>query len=130
MWSLLDRKQLSTPPSLLSSAKDRSVEVPSSAVDARSLMQSYLMEFLVVVSLSKRTQAAIFCAVLFFIGIQLVGDYLVHDMTFNGPLAALSEVIREKVLHRYEKAAWVALVSFLLVAARFYRKDRLRLLYS
>jgi hypothetical protein len=46
----------------------------------------------------------------------------------HGPMAPLTDVIRDALKHRYDKVAWMALGGFLLVAIRAYRKDRRRLL--
>ena len=40
----------------------------------------------------------------------------------------MADVIREKIIHRYDKAAWLALGSFWLLAFKCYKKDRKRLM--
>lgn len=64
----------------------------------------------------------------FFVGILLMGQGLVGSLELHGPLAALTDVVRDKLMHRYDKAAWAALASFALLAVKTYRKDRRRLL--
>lgn len=91
-------------------------------------MSDLLEEVWMVLCHSARTQLAIFFGVLFLFGTLLLGDVLVGGLELHGPLAPLTEVIRERVAHRYDKAAWFALGSFLVLAVRFYRKDRKRLL--
>jgi hypothetical protein len=91
-------------------------------------MRDIVEEVWVVLCHSARTQLAIFFGLGFFIGILLVGDVLVGGLELHGPLEPLTDVIRDRLAHRYDKAAWFALGSFLLLAVRFYRKDRKRLL--
>lgn len=91
-------------------------------------MRDLLDEVLVVLSYSARTQLAIFFGVLSFLGIMLAGGHFVGRLGLHGVLAPLTDVIREQIWHRYDKAAWGALVGFLLLAVKFYRKDRKRLL--
>lgn len=91
-------------------------------------MSDVLAEAWVVLCYSTRTQLAIAFGAVFFIGILLLGQTLVGGLEFQGPLAALTDVIRDRLMHRYDKAAWIALGSFLLLAIKFYRKDRKRLL--
>jgi hypothetical protein len=66
--------------------------------------------------------------VVFFFVITLVGDSLASRIEFQGVFASIADVVREKIVQRYDKAAWFSLVSFLLLAVKSYRKDRKRLL--
>ncbi len=91
-------------------------------------MNDVLAEAWVVLCYSTRTQVAIICGAAFFVGILLAGQSLVGGLELRGPLAPLTDVIRDRLMHRYDKAAWIALGSCLLLAVRFYRKDRRRLL--
>jgi len=91
-------------------------------------VSNVLAEAWVVLCYSTRTQLAISCGVVFFIGILLVGQTLVGGLELHGPLAPLTDVVRDRLMHRYDKAAWIALGSFWLLAIKFYRKDRKRLL--
>ena len=91
-------------------------------------MRDLLDDFLVVLAHSPRTQFAIFLGVLSFVALMLVGEHFVGRFELHGMLAPLTEVIREKLIHRYDKAAWTALASFLLLAVKLYRKDYKRLL--
>jgi hypothetical protein len=90
-------------------------------------MREALDEFWVVLCYSTRTQVAILFALVFFVGIHLLGAHMVAGLDTHGPLAPLMEAIREKLMHRYDKAAWVAVGGFLLTAVRCYRRDRKRL---
>jgi hypothetical protein len=53
---------------------------------------------------------------------------LAERIELHGVMVPLTDVIQELLLHRYLKAAWIALVGFLLLAVRLYRKNRRRLL--
>jgi len=91
-------------------------------------MRAWLEETWIVLSHSTRTQVAIACAFVFFFGFLLAGQIFVEQIELHGFLAPLTDVVRERLLHRYDKAAWIALGSFLLVAIKLYRRDRRRLL--
>jgi hypothetical protein len=90
-------------------------------------MRDWLSEVLVVLCHSTRTQLAIALGLIFFAGTLLMGHALVDGLELRGPMAPLAEVIRDALMHRYDKAAWMALGGFLLVAIKAYRKDRRRL---
>lgn len=91
-------------------------------------MSDVLAEAWVVLCYSTRTQLAIICGAVFFVGILLAGQSLVGGLELHGPLVPLTDVIRDRLMHRYDKAAWIGLGSFWLLAIKFYRKDRKRLL--
>lgn len=84
-------------------------------------------EFLFVLSYSTRTQLAILFGIVFFFGTLLLGHRSTSNIVFQGMLAPLEDAIRPIIEHRYEKAAWVSLLSFLFLAFQCYRKDRKRL---
>jgi len=86
-------------------------------------------EFLIVISHSTRTLVAIVVGLVLFSAILLIGANAASELSFEGPLAPLTETIREIVFHHYEKAAFGALFAFGGLAVRFYRKDRKRLFY-
>jgi hypothetical protein len=81
----------------------------------------------VVLCHSKRTQLAIGLGVFFFFGMLVLGPILAVGIELPGPMAVLTEVVRENLLHRSDKAAWAALGSFSILALKTYRKDRRRL---
>lgn len=91
-------------------------------------MRDWMEEVLMVVAYSTRTQLAIVFGVVFFVGFLLAGQVFVGRIELHGFLEPLTNVIKDRLLHRYDKAAWIALGSFLLLAVRAYRKDRRRLL--
>lgn len=91
-------------------------------------MSDWFEEVWVVLCHSPKTQLAIALGVLFFVGIMVIGQVLVSDLELHGPVAGLAHVVRDELMHRYDKAAWAALGSFALLAIKTYRKDRRRLL--
>lgn len=88
------------------------------------MVRDIFEEFFMVIAYSAKTQLAIFFGVLFFIGILLAGDYFASHFELHGLFAPMTDVIREKIVHRYDKAAWLALSSFWLLAFKCYKKDR------
>jgi hypothetical protein len=93
-------------------------------------MLEWFEEFLVIVTHSKRTQLAIFLGLTSFISILAAGEYFVGRVNIQGALSPLTDVVREALLGRYEKAAWASLGAFMLLAIKGYRKDRKKLLMS
>lgn len=91
-------------------------------------MQGWLTETLVVLAYSSRTQCALALGLVSFFGFMLAGEYFVGRVEFHGLLAPLTDVVRELLGNRYDKAAWASLVAFLLLAVKLHRKDRKRLL--
>ncbi len=89
---------------------------------------SWLEELLYVVAYSKRTQLAIWLGLISFVVILAVGEYFIGRMTLQGPLAPLTEAVRGMLFERYDKAAWISLGSFLLLAIKCFRKDKKKLL--
>lgn len=89
-------------------------------------MKEYLTEMLCVLALSKRTQWAILLGMVFFIGINLMGEYYVSRLHFSGPMAGLEQAVIPKLMKRYDKAAWFALISFWVLAFKCYRRDKRR----
>ena len=87
-----------------------------------------LLEITYVLQHSKRTLffllMAIFAPILFL----LLGSHMVDQVVFSGALVGLQEVLREKLLHRYDKAAVLAFVTMTGAAIASYRKAYNRLL--
>ncbi len=92
------------------------------------MMRDALEEFLVVLAYSTKTQLAVIFGLAFFVGTMVVGDYFTSHLEIHGILAPLTDVIREKIAHRYDKVAWGSLAGFFLLAVKCYKKDRKRLL--
>lgn len=90
-------------------------------------MRESFEEFLVVLSYSTKTQLALIFGVVFFVITMVAGDYFYTHMEIQGILSPLSDVIRESILQRYDKVAWIALFGFIVLAAKCYEKDRNRL---
>lgn len=91
-------------------------------------MRNWLAETWVVLCYSTRTQLALALGMISFVGIMLMEDLLVSRFELHRPLAPLTDVVRDALLRRHDKAAWMALGGFLLVAIRIFRKDRRRVL--
>ncbi len=72
-----------------------------------------LQEFFVVLAHSKRTQLALVLGIVFALVLWQAGEYFVGRISFVGPLAPLTEVVREKLMHRYDKAALLCFLGFL-----------------
>lgn len=87
-------------------------------------MKGYFLEILIVIAYSGRTQAAILLGMAGFIVINLVGDYYLANFQLSGQFSVLTEVIRDKFVHKYDKAAWGVLIGFWWTAFKFYRKDK------
>ena len=90
-------------------------------------MKDWLMELLVVIAHSSKLQAIIWIGCLGFIGIHLFGQYAVGNIELEGFLAPMTETIRTKFAHKYDKIALVWLASFGILAVKAYRKERKRL---
>jgi hypothetical protein len=91
-------------------------------------MKDYFTEILTVIAYSARTQAAIILGMIGFIVINLVGDYYLDNLQLSGYMTLLTDAIKGKLLHRYDKAAWGVLISFWWLAVKLYRKDRKRIM--
>lgn len=91
-------------------------------------MPNWLFEIIAVIAFSKRTQWAILFGCIFFIGINLLGIYVLSDFQLHGPASGLTEVIKQKMAERYDKVALGALFSFWALAFKLYRVDRKKLL--
>lgn len=88
----------------------------------------WLDEIILVVSLSKKTKAAIVIGVIFFIGINLAGLYLVQNIEIDGGMEIFRTSIVERLADKYDKAAFLVLFSSWLLAFRCYQKDKKRFL--
>lgn len=90
-------------------------------------MKDYFTDILLVIAYSRRTQLAIFFGIFGFIVINLMGNYYLNNLQLSGQMASLTDVIRDKLAHRYDKAAWGVLLSFLVLAVKLYQKDKKKL---
>lgn len=84
-------------------------------------------EILYVLALSRKTQIILIVGAAFFAGLMIGGKYAVKGLDLKSLPAPIAEAIREKVLHRYDKAAWAILGVSMLGAIKAYRNDRKRL---
>ena len=87
-------------------------------------MSHWVSEVLYVIALSKRIQWAIILGIVFFVVINLVGSYMVSNLEFTGLFKGLEDVLSEKLLRRYDKIALFALISFWVMAFKFYHRDK------
>lgn len=90
-------------------------------------MREAISEFLLVIEHSRGTKIALLLGVLFFVGFHLAGQAFAGKFELHGMLAPMTDLVRVRLMHGYDKAAWAALVGFLLAAVRNYKKDRRRL---
>lgn len=91
-------------------------------------MQHAFQEILIVFAYSKRTQLSLMLGIIFFLGLMVLGNYFAAEFELQGSLAPLTHKFRELIGHKYDKVAWFALLSFLYLTVKCYRKDRKRLL--
>lgn len=92
-------------------------------------MKNWALEVLIVLSHSKRAQAAIFLGVMSFIVLHALAYLQLSDFQIQGPMAPLTEVFKENLYGRYDDAALGCLISFWGLAVKFYRKDKKRLFH-
>lgn len=87
-------------------------------------MRDWIVEFFMVLSRSTKTQLALLLAVIAPLSVLMLGMSQVGQIEFHGPLASLTDPVRELLMHRYDKAAWLVLGIFLFAALKFYKRDR------
>ena len=87
-------------------------------------MKDYYTDILIVIAYSGRTQAAIILGIVGFILVDLVGQYSLPNFQLSGHMAGLTEIIKEKFAHKYEKVAWSVVISFWYIAFKLYKKDK------
>jgi len=87
-------------------------------------MKDYFIDILIVIGYSGRTQAAIILGMVGFIVINLAGEYYLTDFQLSGQFSSLTEVIKNKLAHKYDKAAWGVLIGFWVTAFKLYQKDK------
>lgn len=89
-------------------------------------MRNWIDEVLMILVFSKKTQWALLLGVVGFFVILIVGSYQIENFQLHGSMAAYSDIFRDKILRRYDKAAWFCLISFWVLAFKMYRKDKRR----
>jgi hypothetical protein len=89
-------------------------------------MPNWLVEFLYVFALSKRTQWALIFGLVFFGGIHLVGAHVLSNFELEGSTKQLQDIIVHRIAKRYDKLALFTLFSFLILAYKCYQKDKKR----
>jgi hypothetical protein len=89
-------------------------------------MPNWLSEFLYILALSKKTQWAIILGCIFFIGIHLLGGYMLENFELHGPAKGIQDVMVQKISKKYDKVALITLLSFWVLAYKCYQKDKKR----
>lgn len=89
-------------------------------------MTEWFFELLTILCFSRRTLFAIILGMLGYIAISLIGKHMVGDFQLSGYLAPMSDLVKENLLGKYDKAAIGWLVSSWLLAIKLYRKDKKR----
>lgn len=89
-------------------------------------MKNALSNFIAVLAQSTRMQLAISLGMIFYIVISLFGQYWVSNIEFHGVMKVFEETFINKFARRYDKIALFSLISFWVLAFKFYLKDRKR----
>ncbi|WP_417565486.1 hypothetical protein [Marinobacter sp.] len=89
-------------------------------------MPNWLIEFLSVLAVSRKTQWAIILGFGFLIGINLLGEHMVSNFELQSQAKGLQEVIAHKFAKKYDKAAFMVFGLFLVTAYKCYRRDKRR----
>lgn len=89
-------------------------------------MPGWLEEFLYILSISKKTQWAIVFGVIFFVGIHLLGNYMLSNFELKGQVSGIQDVIVQQFAKKYDKVALGALISFWMLAYKSYLRDKKR----
>ena len=87
-------------------------------------MPNFLIEFFYVLAMSKKTQWALILGLVLHFSITLLGDHMMANFELQGSMKALEELIANKFLRKYDKIALFTLVSFWVLAIKFYIKDK------
>ena len=90
-------------------------------------MRDWISELLLVLFYSKNTQYAIIIGIFGYLTINLVGDYILRNFHLTGIFAPLSDLVKDKLMGRYDKAALCCLCSFWMLAIKLFRNDKKRL---
>jgi hypothetical protein len=94
-----------------------------------SIVKNWLTDVLIVLSFSQKTQWVLLIGVILSISISIniLGEIMLEDFQLHGFLQPIGEVIRDKLLRRYDKLALLTLISFFLLALKTYSIDKKRL---
>lgn len=90
-------------------------------------MKDGVIEFLVVLGHSPRTQWLLIVGVVFATATWLLGNWWIDDIEFQGTMAPMTEAIQLVLRDRYGGVALGILVATVAGAAKTYRQDRKRL---
>lgn len=89
-------------------------------------MKDWFLEFLTILSLSRKTQYAIIIGMIGYVAISLIGSYMLRDFQLTGFYAPFNDLVKDKLIGKYDNAALGCLASFWLLAIKLYRKDKKR----
>ncbi|BCE03457.1 hypothetical protein [Marinicellulosiphila megalodicopiae] len=81
------------------------------------------MDIFIIFMNAHKSHFLIFMGVFLFIVINIIGRFMLSDFELSGYYQPLGEVIREKLLSRYDKLAWIALLGFFILAFKAFMKD-------
>ncbi|MDO9419986.1 MAG: hypothetical protein Q7T66_04910 [Herminiimonas sp.] len=89
-------------------------------------MKDWIDDVLMILAYSRKTQLAFMLGVVGFLVILLTGWYQLENFQLQGMMAPYSDFFRDKILRKYDKAAWFCLISFWILAFKMYQKDKKR----
>lgn len=89
-------------------------------------MRDWLLEKLLILAYSQRTQWTLVLGLLGFLIIPHIGAYFLLDFQLNGPMSIASETLKQHFFAKYDKAAWIWLLGFFGLAYKLYIKDTKR----
>lgn len=89
-------------------------------------MKDWFYEFLFVLASSPRTVWAIMLGPVFCAATLILGKYMASNIELVGNYNILEGVVSEIIIKRYDKVALGVLLSFWVLAFKFYKKDKKR----
>ncbi len=89
-------------------------------------MKAWLYDVISVILFSRKLQWILVIAITGPLIIFIYRDYMLNDFHLVGPLAPMTDVLKEKLKEKYDKAALFCFVSFVALAIKQYRRDKKR----
>lgn len=90
------------------------------------MMKDWFYEFLTILAFSRKTQFVIIVGMIGYLAFNVIGSYMLRDFQLTGFFAPLSDVVKDKLIGKYNNAALGCLVYSWLLAIKLYRKDKKR----
>lgn len=90
-------------------------------------MKDWFLEFLTILAFSRKTQYALIFGMIGYAAISLIGNHILRDFQLTGFYAPFNNMVKDKLIGKYDNAALGCLVSSWLLAIKLYRKDKKRL---